>query len=282
MRIAEFARATGLSPRMLRHYEQQGWLRPATLTEGGHRRFDPGQVATARLLVALHRTGMALPEAASLAAHPEPERLRVHAERARAWVDVVANAAHQDPVVTAPLPRREVLPWASGIAVVVGAGVHQVCEVVRETRARLVGMTGQRRRLAFPSWPDGPDGPRVELLSPSYDADRVDLRVVLAWPVRRAVPRGAVRVRMPDLVLHAAEVPDWERATLVDVHTAHRAVDGVWAGPAPCCSGGSRWQLYDGETRRTWVARHCLSATTPPPAARPGPPGGRGRGPARR
>jgi DNA-binding transcriptional MerR regulator len=43
MRIGDFARASGVSPRALRHYEEQGLLSPTRLPSG-YRDFDPADV----------------------------------------------------------------------------------------------------------------------------------------------------------------------------------------------------------------------------------------------
>jgi DNA-binding transcriptional MerR regulator len=62
MRIGELARATGVSPRSLRYYEQQGLLRSqraaGSLGRPGHRRYDEDAVATVTHIRALLATGL--------------------------------------------------------------------------------------------------------------------------------------------------------------------------------------------------------------------------------
>jgi DNA-binding transcriptional MerR regulator len=59
--IGEFARASRLSPKALRLYDELGLLRPArTDPASGYRRYDPGQLERARLVALLRRLGMPL------------------------------------------------------------------------------------------------------------------------------------------------------------------------------------------------------------------------------
>lgn len=259
MRIAEFARCTGLSVRALRHYEAQGWLRPAGATVGGHRRYHRDQVVTARVLVALHRAGLPLGDAAEAASARDPALLTAGAEQLEAWARVLRDAV-QGPPVAGVLEHRQ-LPGAAGVVARVSVPVDRVADSVRELRVTLLGGRADVRRRRHPTWPDGPDGPWVELLRPAYADQVLDVRVFLPWPAQREVPPGASRVRSAAVSVHATRVADWERATLAQVHAAHRAVD---AAPADtCCRGGRRWQLYDAPMQRMWVARECLSAATP-------------------
>lgn len=62
MRIGELARATGVSTRSLRYYEQQGLLRPhrdiGSRGQPGHRRYGDDAVATVSHIRALLATGL--------------------------------------------------------------------------------------------------------------------------------------------------------------------------------------------------------------------------------
>lgn len=59
--IGAFARAAQLSPKALRHYDELGLLRPASVDgESGYRYYDPGQLEQARLIAWLRRAGMPL------------------------------------------------------------------------------------------------------------------------------------------------------------------------------------------------------------------------------
>lgn len=85
MRIAEFARRMGASPRMLRYYEDEGLLVPER-GANGYRDYSETDVQTARQIVALSEAGLTLsairtvlpcaaPDGATLRACPvvEPE-----------------------------------------------------------------------------------------------------------------------------------------------------------------------------------------------------------------
>ncbi|MEV1205228.1 MerR family transcriptional regulator, partial [Microbispora rosea] len=59
--IGTFARATRLSPKALRLYDEAGLLRPAAVDgESGYRYYDPAQLERARLIARLRRLGMPL------------------------------------------------------------------------------------------------------------------------------------------------------------------------------------------------------------------------------
>jgi serine/threonine protein phosphatase PrpC len=59
--IGEFARASGLSPKALRLYDDLGLLEPAVVDQqSGYRRYRPGQLAHAQLVAWLRRLGMPL------------------------------------------------------------------------------------------------------------------------------------------------------------------------------------------------------------------------------
>ncbi|MEV4546649.1 MerR family transcriptional regulator [Nonomuraea wenchangensis] len=57
MRIGELARATGVSRRLLRYYEEQGLLRPVRLPNG-YREYAEGDVAAVRHIRALLAAGL--------------------------------------------------------------------------------------------------------------------------------------------------------------------------------------------------------------------------------
>jgi DNA-binding transcriptional MerR regulator len=65
MRIGELARAVGVSPDTLRHYERKGLLEPIR-TEGNYREYDAGAQARIRLVRRALRLGFSLDELAQL------------------------------------------------------------------------------------------------------------------------------------------------------------------------------------------------------------------------
>ncbi|MFF2023549.1 MerR family transcriptional regulator [Streptomyces sp. NPDC058171] len=66
MRIGEAAHATGLTPRALRHYEQQGLLRPGR-TSRGHRLYTAAHLEQLRTISELLRTGLTVADVRSFA-----------------------------------------------------------------------------------------------------------------------------------------------------------------------------------------------------------------------
>jgi DNA-binding transcriptional MerR regulator len=58
----DLARATGNTVRTIRFYEEQGLLRPAVVSEGGHRRYDEEALEKLRLIADLRELGLPLAE----------------------------------------------------------------------------------------------------------------------------------------------------------------------------------------------------------------------------
>jgi len=78
--IGELSRASGLSARVLRHWEDLGLL-TADRSPRGHRRYGPAQVTRLYQALALRRTGMGLSQIAALLDEQDPDpvtTLRAH------------------------------------------------------------------------------------------------------------------------------------------------------------------------------------------------------------
>ena len=78
--VGQLAQASGLTVRMLRHWEEKG-LVSANRSANGHRRYGPDQVTRLYRALALRRTGMSLARVAALLDEQDPdpvETLRAH------------------------------------------------------------------------------------------------------------------------------------------------------------------------------------------------------------
>jgi len=78
--VGELSRASGLSARVLRHWEDLGLLR-ADRSPNGHRRYGPAQVTRLYRALALRRTGLGLRQIAALLEEQDPDpvtTLRAH------------------------------------------------------------------------------------------------------------------------------------------------------------------------------------------------------------
>lgn len=94
MNIGEASRATGVSAKMIRHYEATGLIRPAHRTAAGYRVYDDRDIRTLRFVRRARDLGFSMKEIAAL--------LALWADRERASGDVKAIvAAH-----VADLTRR--------------------------------------------------------------------------------------------------------------------------------------------------------------------------------
>jgi DNA-binding transcriptional MerR regulator len=62
----DLARATGNTVRTIRFYEEEGLLRPAEVSEGGHRRYTEDDLERLRLILDLRELGLSLSEIRSI------------------------------------------------------------------------------------------------------------------------------------------------------------------------------------------------------------------------
>jgi DNA-binding transcriptional MerR regulator len=77
MPIGRFARLTGLSVKALRHYDELGLLRPASVdTDTGYRSYSTAQVERAETIRLLRRLEVPLDDIATLLATDDPVRMR--------------------------------------------------------------------------------------------------------------------------------------------------------------------------------------------------------------
>jgi DNA-binding transcriptional MerR regulator len=84
--IGRFARLAGLTVGALRHYDEEGVLRPADVDPvTGYRRYRPDQLATARAIAALRDLELSLPAIRALLEADDSARRGaiLHAERVR-------------------------------------------------------------------------------------------------------------------------------------------------------------------------------------------------------
>src|SRR6202035_3814283 len=79
--VSDLARATGLSQRVLRHWEELGLVTPAR-TAAGHRRYGPGEITRLYQALALRQAGLRLAQIKTLLDARDPQSaattLRAH------------------------------------------------------------------------------------------------------------------------------------------------------------------------------------------------------------
>lgn len=66
MNIGEVARSTGLTERMIRHYEKLGLMPPAVRSGGGYRDYSPADVERLGLIAAARDVGLPFADVADL------------------------------------------------------------------------------------------------------------------------------------------------------------------------------------------------------------------------
>ncbi|MFC7482853.1 VOC family protein [Luedemannella flava] len=207
LNIGGFALLTGLTVTALRHYDEVGVLRPASVDPvTGYRRYRPGQVDQGRLIAALRRVDLpveAMREALAGPAGPAPA-LDAHRSRLTARVEELTRMIEE---VDRHLDR---LTEGVAVASLKGSRIAQV--TIRATdHAALVAFyeaafdatyNAEIGSFEFGTWPDdafflltvadaethpGPDGPaRFGLLVDDLDAAH-----------RRALAAGGTEIYPP-------------------------------------------------------------------------------------
>jgi Cu(I)-responsive transcriptional regulator len=66
MNIGQAAKASGLSAKMIRHYEHEGLIPPAARTDAGYRQYSAGDVHTLRFVRHARELGFSIAEIAQL------------------------------------------------------------------------------------------------------------------------------------------------------------------------------------------------------------------------
>ena len=123
----DLARATGETVRTVRFYEEQGLLRPAAVSDGGHRRYDREALERLQLILDLRELGLSIPDVRTMLAVREGcrtaldfrkalrERLPGHIAQARDRIErlrrleselrqALTTVAHEPTDAAAPCP----------------------------------------------------------------------------------------------------------------------------------------------------------------------------------
>lgn len=180
-RIGEFARFTRVSVKMLRHYDEQGLLRPAKVdAETGYRYYRAEQLPRLNRILLLRELGFGLADIRDLLDRPDEDFDSALAERERELVAALARTQVQlravrlrraliadgEPaadVVVRPVPSLLVATLAGPAGADLGALFYKLEQYVRDRRAR-----AGRPPLA---------------LLPEPDDEQVRVAVPLSWPV---------------------------------------------------------------------------------------------------
>ncbi|WP_018681414.1 MerR family transcriptional regulator [Actinokineospora enzanensis] len=217
--IGELAHRTGVSVRMLRHYDALGLVAPQRIDPAsGYRWYSAAQVGRVSGLVALKDLGFTLDQCRALLDDLPVERLRdmlrlrrdeleqrIAADRERlAGVERRLRAIEREQSMTTETLRLQSLP-ALRLAQVSGE-VNDTSEIKSMVRALAASLTGQLTAAGVP------DGLRVHTYFGRPDGSKIDVAV--------GVPlvSGAVPVSGLELV----ELPAVERAAVV---THRRSLD---------------------------------------------------------
>src|ERR1700679_2890831 len=101
--VGELAQATGLSQRVLRHWEELGLVTPAR-TAAGHRRYGPGEITRLYRALALRQAGLRLAQIKTLldAGDPQSAATTLRARLAELDADLHRRGLLRDRLGAAP------------------------------------------------------------------------------------------------------------------------------------------------------------------------------------
>jgi PPM family protein phosphatase len=158
MSIGDFARATGLTPKALRLYDEMGLVRPAQVDEySGYRYYDPGQLEPARTVARLRRIGLPLDRIRSLAGMPSGAAA---AELMSYWRQVEADTSSRRAMVAVLVEELRSVEDDMVISDIDGpAVVHRSGKGARDTQLDAV-LTGARVFAVADGFGRDPELPR--------------------------------------------------------------------------------------------------------------------------
>ena len=96
MNIGQAAAATGISAKMIRHYESVGLVPAPARTEAGYRQYGPGEVHTLRFIRQARDLGFSIHEIGDLLSlwHDRQRPSRMVKALAQTHIDALAKKAH--------------------------------------------------------------------------------------------------------------------------------------------------------------------------------------------
>ncbi|MDH6678772.1 DNA-binding transcriptional MerR regulator [Rhodococcus sp. LBL1] len=205
MLIGEVSRRSGVSTRMLRHYDSLGLVQPTGRTSGGYREYSADDIRRLFHVESLRTLGMSLNDAKRALDEPGfapadlvGDLIRHTRERIAAEEELLAKLRHVD--AAAPPEWDEVL------------------RIVTLLRA-LESESAPRRQQAILSQDGSGSMPAEALAEAALSEDDLNVAGALHWSLARAAGRG-----LPDLAVgldsEAVDVRRRAAAAIAAVHTA--------------------------------------------------------------
>ncbi|MBO3095447.1 MerR family transcriptional regulator [Cellulomonas dongxiuzhuiae] len=220
--IGEIAHSTGVSRRMLRHWEQVGLLEPAS-TDGatGYRRYAPSQVGRVRAVASLRALGFGLDTVADLldATLTEQRLVELLREREQALVADITEASARLAEVRARLASFEKgARTVMSTLELVPLPALRLCAVQDTVRDETEIPEAARRLLALLPRDRGPGGDGDVVLL--FDGTSDDAIVVTAGTPAGAEPCGLPVVEVAAVAEGVSVTFDERPADVADAWTA--------------------------------------------------------------
>ncbi|OYD60835.1 MerR family transcriptional regulator [Rhodococcus sp. OK302] len=189
MRIGEFALASGLTVKALRHYGDIDLLKPADVTTNGYRIYSPTQLRQAATIRALRNVGLSLDTVAEVLNNPDRidsvvgrHRALVAHERARQDADAAQGSSLIDSLGLDYTVRRRAMPAQPWVGVLVQIHNRELEEVDSPLATLQTALVEAGHTIAGPWW---------TTLRQTADAEVVD--VVFCWPTTH-LPVEPIRI----------------------------------------------------------------------------------------
>ncbi|MCP2342510.1 HEAT repeat domain-containing protein [Actinomadura rupiterrae] len=201
MLIGEVSRRSGVSARMLRHYESLGLLKPSGRTTGGYREYTGDDIRRIFHIESLRSLGLSLREVASALDDPGFKPSSLVDDLIRQTRDRIAA-------------ETELLTRLSRISATEPAEWDDVLHMVALLQALNSESAGKRQRAALSPFPVPPDALAEAALNEADPNVAGALRWALAQTGKAALPRLAEGLDSPDAdvrkraVQSIAEIPN--------------------------------------------------------------------------
>lgn len=178
MNIGEAAKAAGVSPKMIRHYEQTGLLPQAARSESGYRLYGAQEISILRFIRQSRRLGFSMPQIAELIGQWGDDR--------RTSREVKAIALRHLADLEEKL--REIVDMKAGLEELVQACAgddHSECAILDNLASESLQTPSHEARFVKPRRRQAPDDSRVRTPKAAPSTSHVDL---MAW-MRGVQPR---------------------------------------------------------------------------------------------
>lgn len=180
MNIGEAAKAAGVSPKMIRHYEQTGLLPPAERSESGYRLYGESEISVLRFIRQSRRLGFSVPQIAALIGQWGNDQRTSREVKAIALQHLAELEEKLREIVEMKAVLEELVQACAG-------NDHSECAILDNLASESLQAPRHEARFVKPRRRQNAEAPPARAPKPESSSSHVDL---MAW-MRSFQPRHA-------------------------------------------------------------------------------------------